>query len=357
MKSLTFTAIILSATILCLLLGCAKKKSVDEVMTPTTVVNLREGPSTKHAIILSIQPGETLKVIDKDFEDWTHVLTTAGEEGYIASDYLIVSNESFIETPRILSEFEQNIKESQERYEHKITLQHWSAYIILGGLIILILCNLCGWELPKIGALLVMGISEIILAYSTTGDSLPWFCEPNRVGWIWTCIDFLLFILLIKCQQAEVKNILNSTNLSIWARLGIYPLTIIGALGVLAAIKGVNIPVSIGIFAIGLGLLYLIVGKWYDTPLQRVMISCFLILTRGALLLLMLQNLCLLIIGGIALWIFKGIGEDNSRTGKKYIKLSDGYTILDVTNSSCYAYDQNGHPWEKDNVSGEWHRA
>ena len=50
-------------------------------------LNLRTGPSTGHRILANVATGDQLTVLERG-EDWTHVRTAGGEEGWIPAGYL-----------------------------------------------------------------------------------------------------------------------------------------------------------------------------------------------------------------------------------------------------------------------------
>lgn len=55
-------------------------------------VNLRRGPSIEAPIIIKIENGYKVYILDK-INNWTKVETSLGDVGYIYSDRLIIQNE------------------------------------------------------------------------------------------------------------------------------------------------------------------------------------------------------------------------------------------------------------------------
>lgn len=87
-----FVVIFLTA----LLTGCNDKKNVndheysEQIVTPTTIVNLREGPGKDYAIIKGIKPGEKLIAETAIDGEWIKVSTDRGLTGFVAGQYVEV---------------------------------------------------------------------------------------------------------------------------------------------------------------------------------------------------------------------------------------------------------------------------
>ncbi|MCD8237706.1 MAG: SH3 domain-containing protein [Prevotellaceae bacterium] len=341
------------------LTGCSNRteKESADYRTPTTTLNLREGPGTTYGIVKSLLPGENLKVLDSSEEEWIKVETASGAQGYVAEKYTakadVVSNSA--ESQYVSAESEQVLHGSGPVVK-KREIAHISAYCMLGGLILLILVSMLGSDIWRTISVCVLGIVEIIFCYASNGESLPWFCEPNEVGWIWTCVNFLLLLLLFSVQRKVVSSVLNYHEVGLWRRIILYPLAFFAALGLMAVLKGVNVFAALAIYGVCFGFIYLLLRSDLDDGLENVLATAYITIARGGLLLLMLSNISLIIVGGFAIFVLKGMAEDTP-IKKKYIKLDDGVTILDVSNSTSYAHDQFGHPWQRDNVTGKWYRA
>ncbi|WP_157973905.1 SH3 domain-containing protein [Desertihabitans aurantiacus] len=63
----------------------------DEMVTATTNVNVRTGPSTKHRVLGSLSTGQSLPTKGKAKNGWTPV-TYSGTSAWISSDYVVLSD-------------------------------------------------------------------------------------------------------------------------------------------------------------------------------------------------------------------------------------------------------------------------
>ena len=82
---------------------------------------------------------------------------------------------------------------------------------------------------------LFLCVIEILFA-TRDMDGIPWFCDPNDVGWLWTIINFLLFGAIIYnqilCLFDALDDIFANNNTGCDLRLGYYS-WIVGAIGAL----------------------------------------------------------------------------------------------------------------------------
>jgi hypothetical protein len=88
------------------------------------------------------------------------------------------------------------------------------------------------WRVNLIVFFITM-ISEITyIAISPNFDDVIWFCIPDEVGWLWTVIDFVIFLCLmcnqVQCIFSLINDIQYKNNCKFGIRFGLY--TIIGGI-------------------------------------------------------------------------------------------------------------------------------
>ena len=88
---LQFKRLLFFSAVFILLLGlCTTSVYADENKTGTVAassLNLRSGPSTAHAVIVTLEHGHKLTIIGTS-KDWYNVKTPAGTKGWVHSDYV-----------------------------------------------------------------------------------------------------------------------------------------------------------------------------------------------------------------------------------------------------------------------------
>lgn len=80
---------IISNTIVAVAGNNTKVPEVKAYVKVQTVLNLREGPSTKTKIISKLKPGEII-VVEKTVDGWSKVKLEDGTDGYVSSEYIVI---------------------------------------------------------------------------------------------------------------------------------------------------------------------------------------------------------------------------------------------------------------------------
>lgn len=216
-----------------------------------------------------------------------------------------------------------------------------------------------------------LGLFELLFSVGYSKCSIgvmPWFCEPNDVGWIMTIIDFLLVCGVLIIQHGLYKQIMGNMRLGCVGYLVSYPVMFFIGAAMVCWINDFSlIIVTIVAFAS--------VTAWFiyrkrcilkDAMLHSIWIS----VTLGGFMLFFANSLGLLMIGGIIFFVLSAIaqGNDSDRSsstgnsgnssGNSTADHSTGYlsgpdivhsdgSRTRVYNSGGIIYDGNGHRWQQ----------
>lgn len=88
-KLLFFSAVFILLLGLCTTTAYADENKIGTVTASS--LNLRSGPSTSHAVIVTLEEGYALTVFEAS-DNWYHVKTPAGTLGWVHSDYVTVKD-------------------------------------------------------------------------------------------------------------------------------------------------------------------------------------------------------------------------------------------------------------------------
>lgn len=197
-RLLLFVLLVLSA---CINTAYADNKCIVNV---NSNLNVRFYPSKSGKILGTLNNGDTIDVYSIDNNGWAEVYFN-GETGYVKAKYLTeIDTES-------KNNADENASSSNIDVDFNNLMEYMSTgfdktnnlmffYIALALWIIGTLCfkefeELC--KLPKrayftSSCFLLTFIFEIIYFF-TYDDDVTWFCSPDKVGWGWTVINFLIF--------------------------------------------------------------------------------------------------------------------------------------------------------------------
>mgnify|MGYP002533179533 CR=1 FL=1 len=345
-----------------------------EMVTPTTVVNLREGPTTSSAVIRGVAPGEVLEVTGDEGEAWLMVECEDGAAGYVSGEYVkpcaaaddgdSAHSASFISTVGGMG------------------LDYLAAYCILGLFLIVFVCNKAGWDPAMKVALCLLGVVELVFAGAVRGTGLPWFCNPKVVGWVMTIVDFVLLVLLLIFQYNSVSYLLRRASISLWGCLALWPLGFGAALAILGILTGTtryinasvftvdpvgigsdSFSLCLGVLLVCVGLVYLINAGRCGYGIANIYMTLFVVLSCGGLVIMLVQNLAVLIFGGIAVLVVAAMakGSVSSSSSSSSSSVGGVYTLPNGTritsSNNRSGVDQWGNYWICDAGDGQhWHR-
>lgn len=192
-----------------------------------TVLNVRSAPDSKAALLGTIKNGTRVEVYSIS-NGWAKI-RYGEQEAYVGSDFLLPVNDS--------NGNNMSYDSSSDAAKEMVV------FIILGLSVITFIIRKCtdvdtaeGFLLVVIYlSLLLISVLEIYYSIGLKGDT--WFCSSDRVGWIWTIVNFFIFggVLINQiCLFFDVLGSLRYNTSSIDYRTGFYSLGIAIVLGLVA---------------------------------------------------------------------------------------------------------------------------
>lgn len=214
-------------TVMCLFGVFFSHAQIKYEVTADPYLNIRSSANADSSIIGKVAKKEVLEVYEIS-NGWGKI-SYNGEYGYVNSEYLsevtTTSLESIVNTG--VFDYLPILKDSWE--------MEWMVYVI-GIFSLLLLCiRKKFWKIPlkdqgKVFTInwvlfLVMCTFELVYVF-IGGKNAIWFFYPNQVGWVWTIINFILFIFFavnqIFCFHGTLRDIATRGDESLDFRLGIY---------------------------------------------------------------------------------------------------------------------------------------
>lgn len=185
----------------------------------------------------------------------------------------------------------------------------------------------------------LLGLSELLLFIPIDGgggDSIPSFCEPNNVGWLFAIINFIIMVIILLFQYYIYRGFTRELGFGFWKNLLFTVFMFFGMLS-FCAIFTVS-AYSIIIFAIFfIFLLFILRGTGFFMSLV------FMIHGFG-LLLSFINALGALIIGGIIWFILDGMAKDKS-AGKERYQIGGTDTIIEQVHGDNFRDVRTNEPW------------
>ena len=194
MKHFIFIIILLSS---CLLVTAQKKYEV----TTNTFLNIRSYASTEAPVIGTIDNGGEVDVYEIS-NGWAKISYNDGF-AYVSSQYLKESISNEVVSKKKNSNFKFDVS--------SLTFGNggveWMVFAIAGISVILLIIRKRRGDDPLEGTeysinwILFLTVSILELVYiSLMGSDTIWFCIPDKVGWLWTIIDFIIFGFVVYNQ-------------------------------------------------------------------------------------------------------------------------------------------------------------
>lgn len=238
----TTTKYIIPLILILLLVAVYANGQTPYVVDTKTTLLVRTGPGKSNSQLGRLKNGETINVYS--IKDGWAEISYNGTTGYVSEQYIKpVPVQQKIENQKSLSSLEWNgFVDMFSKTDSLI----WF-YIVCGlGLVMI-----CIERLYKPGSndytnsatgfyvssaiFLALCIGEMVYFVTYKGDN-TWFCSPDKVGWIWTIINFILFAILLFKQVVSFVDLSYAScyhgRRNIDFRLGVYG----WGIGILAAI-------------------------------------------------------------------------------------------------------------------------
>ena len=185
----------------------------------------------------------------------------------------------------------------------------------------------------------LLGLSELLLFIPINGgggDSIPSFCEPNDVGWLFAIINFIIMVIILLFQYYIYRGFTRELGFGFWKNLFFTAFMFLGMLS-FCAIFTVS-AYSIIVFAIFfIVLLFILRGVGF-------FISLVFMIHGFGLLLSFINALGALIIGGIIWFILDGMAKDKS-AGKERYQIGGTDTIIEQVHGDNFRDVRTNEPW------------
>lgn len=230
----------------CCLASMAQKKYE---VTAETFLNIRSYASTEAPVIGTIDKGGEVDVYEIS-DGWAKI---GYDEGfaYVSSRYLKEADRSVPVQSSGSSGFDFDFDFSSWLPQRGDA--EWMVFAILAISVVLFFIRRSRGEELLEGALytvnwilfLAVTVLELVYLALMGGDAI-WFCIPDKVGWLWTVIDFILFGILVynqfMCFFGTLDDVQYNSNGYFDRRWGVYSWT----WGIIAAIvSAIFFPVAL----------------------------------------------------------------------------------------------------------------
>lgn len=185
----------------------------------------------------------------------------------------------------------------------------------------------------------LLGLAEIILFIPIdggSGNSIPSFCEPNNVGWLFAIINFIIMVVILLFQYYIYRGFTQELSFGFWKNL-FFTLFMFSGMMSFCAIFTVSI-YSIFLFAIFFIILLFILKE------VNFFTSIVFMTHSFGLLLSFINALGVLIIGGIIWFILDGMSK-NKPAGKERYQISGTDTIIEQVHGDHFRDIRTNEPW------------
>ena len=165
-------------------------------VTANTTLNVRAAPNSSSTVIGSLPRGTYIEV--NGFKDNWGIISFHGQTGYVNKDYL---EKSITNTP--VQNNSTTIKSTKDFWE----------YFLIITVCIFILYLLCNFfTVGESFSLLFLIIIPILnLIYFIWAPNPMWFLSPSTVGWIWTIVNGVGFIMLVSFMWGTTWGLFKDT--------------------------------------------------------------------------------------------------------------------------------------------------
>lgn len=277
----------------------------------------------------SLYNGNSVEVLECT-NGWAKI-KYGGSFGYVKADYL-----------QPLEVIENDIDDYSL---NKITLdsiekvQSFMPFVVLALTLLLWLFLSIGSKISFQITCFLLGFSELLLFIPINGgggNSIPSFCEPNNVGWLFAIINFIIMVIILLFQYYIYRGFTRELGFGFWKNLFLTVFMFFGMLS-FCAIFTVSI-YSIVIFAIFfIVLLFILRGVSF--------FSSLVFMVHGFGLLLSFVNaLGALIIGGIIWFVLDGMAKDKS-AGKERYQIDGTDTVIEQVHGDNFRDIRTNEPW------------
>lgn len=168
-------------------------------------LNVRSGPSTHYNITYQLKPGSIVSLVEECENGWAKIKYSSNV-GFVQKKYIVQHT-------------------SSETNKSNLTANNWDLfdvdyflYGILALIVIFIICLI--FDVDFVMPLLIFLLPVFVILYVHLSHNPMWFCSPRSVGWILTCVNvFLTVIVLSICWSIFIESLKGVFSLSIMSLL------------------------------------------------------------------------------------------------------------------------------------------
>lgn len=327
-------------------------------VTANTFLNIRSAASVDAPVVGTIDRGGEVDVYSIE-NGWAKIAYDGGY-AYVSSDYLRRKVSASV-----------NMEKSVSNWFQDFDLTRWSkgwdarvlVYVIAGLSVLLWLIRLIRgndvldgvwYVINCILFSITMGL-ELVYSFSIGGNA-SWFCNPEKVGWLWMVINFIVFALLIYNQFLCFVNILEDmaydSGGGFELKWGFNSLKWGVPIGIVGAIISPGIASIVLIAVLCFQLVQVIMiyrgvvprgGWWYATAISLVYL--FGVFATTILLIHFIVMLIIVVVVLILLQMFAKSSSNSRRCCSNCYHYSYGYcklhghSISNASDSVCDRYD------------------
>lgn len=339
----------------CCLLATAQTKYE---VTANTFLNIRSSASVDAPVVGTIDRGGEVDVYSIE-NGWAKIAYDDGY-AYVNSDYLRPVKSTSLHVEKTTTKWFEGLDLSNWK-------THWDArvlvYVIAGLSALLWLIRLMRSNDLLDGVWLVincilfsitMGF-ELVYTFLIGGEA-TWFCNPEKVGWLWMVVNFIVFALLIYNQFLCFVNILEDmaydSGGGFELKWGFNSLKWGVPIGIVGAIISPGIASIVLIAVLCFQLVQVIMiyrgvvprgGWWYATAISLVYL--FGVFATTILLIHFIVMLIIVVVVLILLQMFAKSSSNSRRCCSNCYHYSYGYcklhghSISNASDSVCDRYD------------------
>lgn len=155
-------------------------------------LNVRTGPGSSYSIQDKLQPGSIVYLLEEYENGWAKV-RFSGKTGFVSKKYLT-------EDTTVRKEEEKSFLDFQKL--------SFSADWFLYGILTLIILNILFmfFDAGLLQLLILFLLPIFIILYVHLSPNPMWYCSPTKVGWIWTCVNVILTVIVLSMSWSIFKD-------------------------------------------------------------------------------------------------------------------------------------------------------
>ena len=164
------------------------------IVNTTSKLNVRSGPGTQYDIIYQLKPDNKVYLIEEYNNGWAKIQHS--------------SNIGFVQKKYIVKQAPPQAKKSKK----SVNLCDFFDvnYLLYGILALMVIGFICiiFFDAEIVMAILFFILPILIILYAHLSPNPMWFCSPRSVGWIWTCVNVILTIIVLSVCCSAFMGVL-----------------------------------------------------------------------------------------------------------------------------------------------------